>query len=94
VHLTLWVDGREEPGEAANPNATLMLALQALRNKTASQEESLVEVAPGVMARMTHVVANQTIVVYGPAILTGAGGEALPETDWQCLIAALMGQHE
>jgi hypothetical protein len=28
------------------------------------------------------------------AILSGAGGEALPETDWQCLIAALMGQHE
>lgn len=95
VDLALWVDARpvEQSGAPPNPNATLMLALQAMRDR--GEETDAIELGPGMVLKMVSLVNNQnTQLVTGAAILTGAGGMNLPKNvDWQCLMAALIGRH-
>lgn len=96
LDVVLWISA--EPTYSDNkqpPNlmAMTMLALQRMRDNGEAVET--VEGPMGVMVGLSREMMDSQPPVYGPAILTGAGGTDLPEgDDMSCIVYALMGQHD
>lgn len=95
--LALWVSAEPvyaDDSERPNLLAMTMLAVQSMRDR---DEEPQVYADPrsgAMMITMDCVLDEVDTPILGPAILTGAGGEGLPEPDMTCIFHTLMGQHD
>ena len=96
VELELWVNAEEATVEHdydLNPPAVMILQQNELRRRgipipqTSDELEAIVENAEDIFDRLP--------MVQGPAILTGAGGTDVPDTEeLGCVLMALIGRHD
>jgi hypothetical protein len=95
LELELWINAQEATPQDGSLNgpAVAILAVDRLREQGVDLHPFSVSLDEESMS-MISVDAKQLAgvpKVNGPAILTGAGGADLPDTNMDCLLHALMG---
>lgn len=99
LDLLLWINAAEiteETTQGPNPNAMMVIHAQKLRDS--GEDVEIVADDADFTALIVNTVKTlfaELTPVAGPAILTAAGGEDVPDVGTRCLLAALMlGKHE
>jgi hypothetical protein len=98
MNLVLWVSADpsyadDEEERPPNMMAMTILAVQKLRDH--GETPAVMNSPMGMMIAMDQSMFASQPPIYGPAILTGAGGENLPEgEELGCIFHALMGQDD
>jgi hypothetical protein len=96
MDLVLWVSADPayaDEDRAPNMMAMTILAIQKLRDN--GESPAVMDSPLGLTVGMSREFFEATTPIYGPAILTGAGGTDLPEgEELGCIFHALMGQDD
>ena len=92
VELELWINaGDDDDHHHMNPPATVILQNNELRRRGISAPRDMEEL--GDLLDQENLFENLP-VVQGPAILTGAGCTDVPNEHLECVLMALVGQHD
>ena len=92
VELELWVNAEEAEDTADfNPPATVMLQRNEMRKCGIRPPKNAGDLKKLLLA---SDVLQQLPLVQGAAVLTGAGCTDIPEEELECLLMALVGNHD